>query len=88
MAGVTRRRFIQTTAATGAAAALLPATKARAARTAPIATDLPLRTRSYLEQQRKAALAMGGNLAFLTGTQLAALLQARDVSSREAPRPS
>jgi len=83
MAGVTRRRFIQTTAVTGAAAALLPATKARAARTAPVATDLPLRTRSYLEQQRKAALAMGGNLAFLTGTQLAAMLQARDVSSRE-----
>ena len=35
--GVTRRRFIQTTAATGAAAALLPATRARAARTAPVA---------------------------------------------------
>ena len=82
MTGVTRRRFIQTTAATGAAAALLPATRARA-RTVPVSADLPQRTRSYLEAQRKLALAAGGDLAFLTGTQLAAMLQARDVSSRE-----
>ncbi|MDA0166364.1 amidase [Solirubrobacter ginsenosidimutans] len=83
MAGVTRRRFIQTSAATGAAAALLPASRARGERTVPAPADVSARTRAYLEEQRKAGVRAGGDLAFLTGTQLAAMLAARDVSSRE-----
>ena len=83
MGGVTRRRFIQTTAATGAAATLLPAGRARAQRTVPAPADVGARTRAYLEEQRKAGVRAGGDPAFLTGTQLAAMLAARDISSRE-----
>ena len=86
MAGVTRRRFIQTTAATGAAAALLPATRHVPAH-GPRAGDLAARTRSYLEEQRKAG-AGGGDPAFLTGTQLAAMLPRATSPAGRSPRRS
>ncbi len=91
----TRRRFLGAAAATGLGAAvttLLPASRAGAA----VSTLLPssaLKTtpasrsnaaQSYFESQRQAGLAAIRHhldLPFLTGTQLAALLIARDITS-------
>lgn len=47
---------------------------------------LPRATGDHLSQQRRIGLAAGGDPAFLTGTQLAAMLLARDISSREVTR--
>jgi aspartyl-tRNA(Asn)/glutamyl-tRNA(Gln) amidotransferase subunit A len=80
--GVTRRRFLGTAALTGATIWIRPAARARAAG-APTIESLPSSVQSYLEQQRLLALAKGGDPCFLTGTQLAVLLQARDISSAE-----
>jgi aspartyl-tRNA(Asn)/glutamyl-tRNA(Gln) amidotransferase subunit A len=43
----------------------------------------PTSTDDYLARQRRIGRSAGGNPAFLTGTQLAAMLLARDISSRE-----
>jgi hypothetical protein len=43
----------------------------------------PTATDDYLARQRRIGRAAAGNPAFLTGTQLAAMLLARDISSRE-----
>ena len=93
----TRRRFLGAAAATGLGAAvttLLPASRAGAA----VSTLLPssaLKTtpasrsnaaQSYFESQRQAGLAAIRHhldLPFLTGTQLAAMLLARDITSVE-----
>jgi aspartyl-tRNA(Asn)/glutamyl-tRNA(Gln) amidotransferase subunit A len=40
-------------------------------------------TEGYLRQQRRTGLAAGGDAAYLTATQLAVMLLARDISSRE-----
>jgi aspartyl-tRNA(Asn)/glutamyl-tRNA(Gln) amidotransferase subunit A len=78
---LTRRALLGTAAAAGAAATLKPGAARAASGNLP--DDLPRSTEEYLKQQRRIGLATGGNLAFLTGTQLAAMLLARDISSRE-----
>jgi aspartyl-tRNA(Asn)/glutamyl-tRNA(Gln) amidotransferase subunit A len=83
---LTRRRFIGAAAAAGAAATVGPAT-ARAHDGSPSTPDEQRRaTAEYLSEQRKIGRRAGGDLAFLTGTQLAAMLLARDISSREVTR--
>ena len=81
---ISRRRFIGAAAAAGAGVAL-PTLGAETARAqAPTLGQLPSATQAYLESERKAGLAAikaGADLPFLTGTQLASLLLARDVKS-------
>src|SRR4051794_5611167 len=48
--------------------------------------DLQRATDDHLRQQRRTGRAAGGDPAFLTGIQLAAMLLARDISSRELTR--
>lgn len=84
-----RRRFLTAAAVTGFGAslpALLPGSAAAATRTTDQLGDA---TRDYLETQRKAGLAAvkrGTALPFLTGTQLAAMLLARDITSTQVTR--
>ncbi|WP_345630233.1 amidase [Rugosimonospora acidiphila] len=79
-----RRRFLGTAALAGFGAtlpALLPGTADAAP---PTPSHLTSATQKYLESQRQAGLAAlrrGADLPFLTGTQLAAMLLARDVTS-------
>jgi hypothetical protein len=83
---VTRRRFIGTAAAAGAVVALRPASAPALTPTSPpglYPNNDPTSTEEYLKQQRTTALLRGGNLAFMTGVQLAVLLLNRDISSRE-----
>jgi aspartyl-tRNA(Asn)/glutamyl-tRNA(Gln) amidotransferase subunit A len=79
---LTRRRFIGSAAATGAAVLVAPALRAQAA-DSPTIESLPTAVQTYLEAQRRLALSAGGDPTFLTGTQLAVMLQARDISSAE-----
>jgi aspartyl-tRNA(Asn)/glutamyl-tRNA(Gln) amidotransferase subunit A len=84
-----RRRFLGTAALAGFGAtlpALLPGTASAAP---PTPDKLPKATRDYLEKQRqagRAAVRGGADLPFLTGTQLAAMLLARDVTSVEVTK--
>lgn len=85
---LTRRRFIGAAALTGAAATLplAPAqarTRVQRSAAGSVGDDLPPQAAAYLESERKKGRRAGGDLAFFTGTQLAAMLAARDVSSRE-----
>jgi len=81
---ISRRRFLGAAALTGAAVTLPALRSADAQADAPTLQELPTPTRAYLESQRQAglkAVAGGDELPFLTGTQLAAMLAARDVTS-------
>ncbi|HVW41116.1 MAG TPA: amidase family protein, partial [Amycolatopsis sp.] len=78
-----RRRLLGAAAFAGFGAAL-PALLPQAANAGPAMKDPSSATRKYLDAQRKAGLAAvkrGTDLPFLTGTQLAAMLLARDVTS-------
>lgn len=81
---LSRRRFLGAAALTGAAVAV-PALRSDSARAdPPVLRDLPTPERQFLESQRRAGLdaVKGGSpLSHLTGTQLAAMLAARDVTS-------
>lgn len=81
---ISRRRFVGAAAAAGAGVAL-PTLRAEAAQAdPPTLQQLPSATQAYLESERQAGLAAikaGTDLPFLTGTQLAAMLLARDVKS-------
>ena len=81
---ISRRRFMGAAAVTGAGLAL-PALQASPAEAdAPALQQLPSATKAYLESQRQAGLDAvkgGAALPFLTGTQLASMLLARDVKS-------
>jgi aspartyl-tRNA(Asn)/glutamyl-tRNA(Gln) amidotransferase subunit A len=89
MTSTSRRRFLGTAALAGFGASL-PALLPGSASAAPPTMDkLSVATRKYLEEQRKAGLAAvkgGADLPFLTGTQLAAMLLARDVTSVEVTK--
>lgn len=81
---ISRRRFMGSAALAGAGVALpaLPAAVAQA--DAPTLQELPDATKAYLEAERQAGLAAvkgGATLPFLTGTQLASMLLARDIKS-------
>jgi aspartyl-tRNA(Asn)/glutamyl-tRNA(Gln) amidotransferase subunit A len=81
---LTRRRFLGAAALTGAAVAVPALRSADAHAEAPTLRELPSATTSYLEAERQAGLAAvsgGAKLPYLTGTQLAAMLAARDVTS-------
>lgn len=82
---VTRRRFLGSAAATGAAVLTVPGLRGRAeaAPAPPTIESLPSAVKTFLEQMRHAALKKGGDLTFLTATELAVMLQARDISSAE-----
>ncbi|WP_026911602.1 amidase [Patulibacter minatonensis] len=81
---ISRRRFLGAAALSGAAVAV-PALRSDAALADPPALhDVPTPARRFLEAQRQAGLAAvegGSPLSHLTGTQLAAMLAARDVTS-------
>jgi aspartyl-tRNA(Asn)/glutamyl-tRNA(Gln) amidotransferase subunit A len=81
---LSRRRFLGAAALSGAAVAVPALRSADAHADAPTLADLPSPERRWLEQERQAgsaAVAKGTELPFLTGTQLAAMLAARDVTS-------
>jgi aspartyl-tRNA(Asn)/glutamyl-tRNA(Gln) amidotransferase subunit A len=81
---ISRRRFLGAAALTGAAVAVPALHASDAHADAPELRELSTPTRTYLEGQRQAGLAAvkaGTELPFLTGTQLAAMLAARDVTS-------
>lgn len=79
---LSRRRFMSAAAVAGVGVAGLRSEPALAE--APALRELPTPTQAYLASQRDTALAAlkaGTTLPFLTGTQLASLLIARDVTS-------
>jgi aspartyl-tRNA(Asn)/glutamyl-tRNA(Gln) amidotransferase subunit A len=81
---ISRRRFMGAAAAAGAGLALPVLGTEAAHAQAPTLGALPSATQAYLESQRQAGLAAvkaGTDLPFLTGTQLAAMLMARDIKS-------
>jgi aspartyl-tRNA(Asn)/glutamyl-tRNA(Gln) amidotransferase subunit A len=81
---ISRRRFMGTAALAGAGVALPTLPTAAAQAEAPTLQELPSSTRTYLESERQAGLTAvkaGAELPFLTGTQLASMLLARDIKS-------
>jgi aspartyl-tRNA(Asn)/glutamyl-tRNA(Gln) amidotransferase subunit A len=81
---ISRRRFMGSAALAGAGVALPTLPTAVAQAEAPTLRELPSSTRKYLESERQAGLAAvagGATLPFLTGTQLASMLLARDIKS-------